>query len=170
MSPRTRRLAAIILAVVVLLFAGRWTAGVFAERWWAEQLSPAAAAAVTGWALLEFGLECTGILFACAWFIGHLLLVYRAIGSVQVHRRLANLEIREAVNMQVLVWISVAGGLLLGVVAGRGAGDWAPEVVLSWTGKAYGATDPILGRDLTFYITRLPVWRLLHQYLLLLTI
>jgi hypothetical protein len=160
----------LILAVVVLLFAGRWTAGVFADRWWAQQLSPAAATAVTGWALLQFGLEATGILFACAWFIGHLLLVYRAIGSVQVHRRLANLEIREAVNMQVLVWISVAGGLLLGVIAGRGAGSWAPDVVLSWTGKAFGATDPILGRDLTFYLTRLPVWRLLHQYLLLLTI
>jgi uncharacterized protein len=170
MSPRTRRLAALILAVVVLLFAGRWTAGVFADRWWAEQLSPAAAAAVTGWELLEFGLESTGILLACAWFIGNLLLVYRAIGSVQVHRRLANLEIREAVNMQVLVWISVAGGLLLGVIAGRGAGEWAPAAVLSWSGKAYGATDPILGRDLTFYITRLPVWRLLHQYLLLLTL
>lgn len=170
MSPRTRRLAVLILAVVVLLFAGRWTAGLFADRWWAEQLSPAAAEAVTGWALLRFGLEATGILFACAWFIGHLLLVYRAIGSVQVHRRLANLEIREAVNMQVLVWISVAGGLLLGIVAGRGAGDWAPAVVLAWTGKAYGASDPVLGRDLTFYITRLPVWRLLHQYLLLLTL
>ncbi|HSB53482.1 MAG TPA: UPF0182 family protein, partial [Gemmatimonadales bacterium] len=170
MSPRTRRLAALILAVVVLLFAGRWTAGILADRWWAEQLSPAAASAVTGWALLEFGLESSGILFACAWFIGHLLLVYRAIGSVQVHRRLANLEIREAVNMQVLVWISVAGGLLLGVIAGRGAGSWAPEVVLSWAGKAFGATDPILGRDLTFYLTRLPVWRLLHQYLLLLTL
>lgn len=170
MSPRTRRLAALALTVVALLFAGRWTAGVLADRWWAEQISPAAAEAVTGWALLQFGLESTGILFACAWFIGHLLLVYRAIGSVQVHRRLANLEIREAVNMQVLVWISVAGGLLLGVIAGRGAGEWAPRVVLSWTGKAYGAVDPILGRDFTFYLTQLPLWRLFHQYLLLLTL
>lgn len=170
MSPRTRRLAILILAVVVLLFAGRWTAGVFAERWWAEELSPAAADAVTGWALLTFGLEATGILFACAWFIGHLLLVYRAIGSVQINRRLANIEIREAVNMQVLVWISVAGGLLLGVIAGRGAGEWAPATVLAWSGKAYGATDPVLGRDLAFYVSRLPLWRLLHHYLLVLTV
>ena len=92
-----------ILAVVLLLFAGRWTAGLYAERWWAEQISPSAAAAVTGWALIGFGLEASGILLACGWFIGHLLLVYRAIGSVQVHRRLANLEIREAVDMQAAV-------------------------------------------------------------------
>lgn len=170
MSPRARRLALLIIAIVVLLFAGRWTAGVYAERWWAEQISPAAAAAVTGWALIEFGLEATGILLACAWFIGHLLLVYRAIGSVQVHRRLANLEIREAVNMQVLVWLSVIGGLLLGFLAGRGAGEWAPAVVLSWSGKSYGAADPLLGRDLTFYLTRLPIWRLLHGYSILLTL
>ncbi|HWA57424.1 MAG TPA: UPF0182 family protein [Gemmatimonadales bacterium] len=170
MSPRTRRLAALVLTIVVLLFAGRWTAGVLADRWWAAELSPAAAEAVTGWALLGFGLEATGLLFACAWFIGHLLLIYRAIGSVQVHRRLANLEIREAVNMQVLVWISVVGGLLLGVIAGRGAGEWAPDVVLSWSAKPYGAIDPVLGRDFTFYLTRLPVWRMLHQYLLLLTL
>ncbi len=170
MSPRARRIAALVLVVVVLLFAGRWTAGLYAERWWAEQISPAAAGAVTGWALVEFGLEATGILLACAWFIGHLLLVYRAIGSVQVHRRLANLEIREAVNMQVLVWLSVIGGLLLGFLAGRGAGQSAPEVVLSWSGKSYGAADPLLGRDLTFYLTRLPVWRLLHGYTILLTL
>jgi hypothetical protein len=170
MSPRTRRLAILVIAIVVLLFAGRWTADLYAERWWAEQISPAAASAVTGWSLLSFGLEATGILVACTWFICHLLLVYRAIGSVQVHRRLANLEIREAVNMQVLVWLSVAGGLLLGFLAGRGAGEWAPAVVLSWSGKSYGAADPLLGRDLTFYLTRLPIWRLLHGYTILLTL
>lgn len=170
MSPRARRLAIVILAVVLLLFAGRWTAGLYSERWWAEQISPSAAAAVTGWALIGFGLEATGILLACGWFIGHLLLVYRAIGSVQVHRRLANLEIREAVNMQVLVWLSVTGGLLLGFLAGRGGGEWAPSVVLAWSGKAYGAADPLLSRDLTFYLTRLPIWRLLHGYAILLTL
>jgi Uncharacterised protein family (UPF0182) len=170
MSPRTRRIAALIITVVVLLFAGRWIAGLFAERWWAERISPAAASGVTRWALVGFGLEATGILVACAWFIGHLLLVYRAIGSVQVHRRLANLEIREAVNMQVLVWLSVAGGLLLGFLAGRGAGEWAPAVVMSWGGKSYGTADPLLARDLTFYLTRLPIWRLLHGYAILLTL
>lgn len=48
MSPRARRIAALVLVVVVLLFAGRWTAGLYAERWWAEQISPAAAGAMTG--------------------------------------------------------------------------------------------------------------------------
>jgi uncharacterized protein len=170
MSPRARRLALLTVVVVVLLFLGRWTAGVFADRWWAGQISPSAAQAVTTWALLSFAMEAAGILVACAWFVGNLLLVYRAIGSVQVHRRLANLEIREAVNMQVLAWLSVGGGLLLGYLAGRGTGGWAPQAVLSWGGRTYGEADPLLGRDLSFYIARLPVWRLLHGYTMLLVL
>ena len=72
MTPRARRIAALVVTVVVLLFAGRWVAGLFAERWWAEQISPAAASGVMRWALVGFGLEATGILVACFWFIGHL--------------------------------------------------------------------------------------------------
>ncbi|HXI19716.1 MAG TPA: UPF0182 family protein, partial [Gemmatimonadales bacterium] len=170
MSPRTRRLALLAFAVVLLLFAGRWVALLYAERWWAAGISPAASRFVTDWAVLQLTLETTGVLVACTWFVGHLLLVYRAIGSVQVHRRLANLEIREAVNMQVLVWLSVTGGLILGFLAGRGVGGWTPQVVLSWSGAAYGEPDPVLGRDLAFYLTRLPIWRLLHGYVVLLTL
>jgi uncharacterized membrane protein (UPF0182 family) len=169
MSPRALRVTILILTVVALLFAGRWTAGLMAERWWAGLLSAPAARFVTRWAVLSLLLESTGILVACSWFIGHLLLVYRAIGSVQVHRRLGNLEIREAVNMRAIVWLSIAGGLLLGILVGRGTGDWTGPVLLGWVGLRYGETDPLLGRELGFYIARLPLWRLFQSYALLLT-
>lgn len=170
MSPRALRITIAMLVLVALLFAGRWTAGLVAERWWAAQISPSAAHFVTQWALLTLLLEWSGILVACTWFIAHLLLVYRAIGSVQVHRRLGNLEIREAVNMRAIVWLSVGGGLLLGVLGGRGLGDSTGTVLLGWTGLQYGEVDPLLGREVGFYLTRLPLWRMLHGYLLLLTI
>jgi hypothetical protein len=96
--------------------------------------------------------------------------VYRAIGSVQVHRRLANLEIREAVNMRALVWLGVGGGLVLGFLSGRGTGDWTGAVLLGTTGLQYGETDPLLGRELGFYLARLPLSRLAHGYILLLTL
>ena len=170
MSPRAVRITLVVLSIVVLLFAGRWTAGLAADQWWAERLSSNAARFVTDWAFLRLLIESVGIITACAWFIGHLLLVYRAIGSVQLHRRVGNLEIREAVNMELLVALSIGGGLLLGLLAGRGVGAWTPDLVLAWSGLSVGEIDPLLSRDLGFYLTRLPAWRLLHGHLILLII
>ena len=170
MSPRALRITLVVITIVVLLFAGRWTAGLAADQWWARQLAPNAARFVTDWAILRLLVESVGIITACTWFIAHLLLVYRAIGSVQLHRRLGNLEIREAVNMELLVAISIGGGLLLGLLAGRGVGEWTPDLVLAWSGLSIGEVDPLLNRDLGFYLGRLPAWRLLHGHLILLII
>jgi uncharacterized protein len=170
MSPRALRLTIVVLVLVALLFAGRWTAGLLAERWWAAEVSLSAAHFVTRWAVLSLLLESAGILLACTWFITHLLVVYRAIGSVQVHRRLGNLEIREAVNMRAIVWLSIGGGLLLGVLGGRGLGGSTGQMLVGWTALQYGEVDPLLGREFGFYLTRLPLWRLMHGYALLLTL
>ncbi|MDZ4864938.1 MAG: UPF0182 family protein [Gemmatimonadota bacterium] len=168
MSPRAVRITVAVLSIVVLLFAGRWAAGLAADQWWAERLSPAAARFVTDWAIMRLAVEALGVITACSWFIGHLLIVHRAIGSVQLHRRLGNLEIREAVNMELLVALSIGGGMLLGLFAGRGVGAWTPDLVLAWSGLAVGEVDPLLSRDLGFYLARLPAWRLLHGHLILL--
>lgn len=170
MSPRAQRLAVILVIVVALLFAGRWGATLLAERWWAETISPDAARFVTQWTLLASTFEALGVLVACLWFIFHLLVVYKAIGSVQVHRRLGNLEIREAVNLRAVAIGGVVSGLILGFLTGRGAGEWTSTVLLGWRGLHYGEVEPLLGRDLGFYLTRLPLWRLLHGYAFLLTL
>lgn len=168
MSQRGIRITLAVVLAVLLLFAGRWAAGLAADRWWAASLSPAAAEFVTDWAVLRLALEVAGILLASAWFVGNLLVVYRAIGSVQVHRRLANLEIREAVNLQALAALSVAGGLFLGLVTGRGTGRWTADVVLAWSGFQMGEVEPFLGRDVGYYLAELPLWRKLHGFALLL--
>ena len=61
--PRARRrLAAAARAhSSSLLFAGRWTAGLLADRWWAAELSPAAAEFLTDWHLLRLTLELAGV-------------------------------------------------------------------------------------------------------------
>ena len=170
MTPRALRITTGALLLVLLLFAGRWTAGLYTERWWAAQISPQAVQFTTDWAILTLVLEVSGVLVACIWFIGNLLLVYRGIGSVQVHRRVGNLEIREAVNMRALAWLSIGGGLLLGLLAGRGLSDSAGTILLGWRGFQYGEADPLLGQDIGFYLTSLPIWRLLHGYAVLLTL
>src|SRR5438093_6158410 len=170
MSRRGRRLTAAIGGLVVLLFAGRWTATLLADRWWAAQLSPAAATFLTDWHLLRFVLDLTGCLVASAWFVGHLLLVYRAVGSVQVRRNVANLEFREALTPGVLLSIAVAIGAALGLLVGTKPAEWWREVALAWHGVPYGVCDPLSQNALGLYLAQLPLWRAAHSYLLLLVL
>jgi hypothetical protein len=170
LSRRGRRLTAAIGVLVVLLFAGRWTATLLADRWWAAELSPAAASFLTDWHLLRFTLDLCGCLVASAWFIGHLLLVYRAVGTVQVRRNVANLEFREALTPRALLTIVVATGVLLGLLVGAGASRWWRDVTLAWQGVTYGIGDPLLGRDLGVYVAQLPIWRAAHGFLVLLVL
>jgi uncharacterized membrane protein (UPF0182 family) len=167
---RGRRLLAAIAGLVALLFAGRWAAGLLADRWWAAQISPAAVEFLTNWHVLRLTLDLAGFLFASAWFIGHLLMVYRAVGSVQVRRNVANLEFREALTPGVLLTVAVGSGVLLGLLVGTGGAErWQP-VVLAWQGVTYGVADPLLHHDIGLYVAQLPAWRLAHGFSLLLVV
>jgi uncharacterized membrane protein (UPF0182 family) len=167
-SRRGRRLAAILAGLVLLLFAGRWTSGLLADRWWAAQVSPPAVAFLTDWNLLRGALKLGGIAVAAAWFIGHLLAVYRAVGSVQVRRSVANLEFREALTPGSLLAVAVGVGALLGLLVGRGAGAHVDQVALAWQGVSFGAPDPLLQRDLGLYVAQVPLWRSAHDFCFLL--
>ncbi len=170
MSRRGRRLTAVLAVVFALLFVGRWTAVLLADRWWAAELSPQAAAYLTDWHVLRLTLDLAGILIASAWFIGHLLLVYRAVGTVQVRRNVANLEFREALTPGTLLTVAIASGALLGLLVGVGASGWWREATLAWQGVAYRISDPLLGHDLGVYVAQLPIWRAAHGFLLLLVL
>jgi hypothetical protein len=170
LSRRGRRLTVVLATLVVLLFAGRWTAVLLSDRWWAAELSPAAAVYLTDWHILRLTLDLAGILIASAWFIGHLLLVYRAVGTVQVRRNVANLEFREALTPGTLLTVAIASGALLGLLVGVGASGWWREATLAWQGVSYRVSDPLLGRDLGVYVGQLPIWRAGHGFLLLLVL
>ena len=170
MSRRARRLAALLAALVALLFAGRWGASLLADRWWARELSPAAAAFLTDWHILRLTLDLAGVILSAAWFVGHLLLVYRAIGSVQVRRNVANLEFREAMTPGTLLIIVVATGTLLGLLVGTGVSGWWEAVALGWHGVTYGVADPLLQLDAGVYVAQLPLWRAAHGFALLLVL
>jgi len=167
---RGRRLAVAIAALIALLFGGRWAAVVLTDRWWAQQISPAAVGFLTDWHVLRLVLDLSGVLLASAWFIGHLLLVYRAVGSVQVRRNVANLEFREALTPGALLAIAVVTGALLGLVTGTGTSAHWREVALAWHGVTYSVTEPLQHRDLGLYVAQLPVWRLAHGFFLLLVL
>ena len=170
MSRRGRRLTVAIAALVALLFGGRWAAVVLTDRWWAEQISPAAVAFLIDWHVLRLVLDLSGVLLASAWFIGHLLLVYRAVGSVQVRRNVANLEFREALTPGALLAVVIGAGAVLGLLIGAGTSAHWREVALAWHGVTYSVNEPLQQRDLGLYVAQLPVWRLVHGFFLLLVL
>src|SRR3989454_1077328 len=102
-TPARRRRAFVwaAAALVIALVGGRWLAIETAERAWA--------ATVTGGDLYlaarDLARLVQGIilLVSLTWGIGNLYIVYRAIGSVQLPRRLGDLEIVEAVPQRGLL-------------------------------------------------------------------
>ena len=164
MPVRRRWLLGTVAALVVLLFAGQWIADFLADRWWAAALVPDAAGFLSGVHLLRLTLDAAAVLVATAWYGGHLLIVHRAIGSVQISRQVANLEIREAVTPATLLPLALGIGVALGLVAGLGAGHEWPVFALAWQGVTYGVTDPYLHKDLGVFVAQLPLWAVLHSF------
>lgn len=168
MSRRGRQLTAALAGLVALLFVGRWFSALCADRWWSAEVLPASATFLTDWHLLSLALDVGGVVVASAWFIGHFLIVYRAVGSVQVRRNVANLEIREALTPGALLVVATVSGLLLGLLVGAGTSRLAPQVALAWQGVSYGELEPLLQRDFGLYVAQLPVWRAAHGFFFLL--
>jgi hypothetical protein len=169
-TPRNRRIAEALVVAAALLFVGRWTTEFIAERWWAASVAPGGAAFLTIYALLGLALDAAAIVTASAWFALHALLVARAIASVQVLRRVGDLQLREAVPTRLLLWGAVISGVLLGLVAGAGAHEWRDPVMLAWQGVHYGVADPLLHEDIGVLVAQLPVWDLLHSFAVLLVL
>ena len=107
------------------------------------------------------------LLLAVAWGTGNVFFVYRAIGSVQLPRRLGDLEIVEAVPQRVLLGGTLASGLAFGFLLALGTGDWWMAARLAARPPRFGVVDPLLHRDLGFYVGRLPWLERMHGLLLL---
>ena len=170
MTRRRRGLLVALGAAVLLLFAGRWAASFLADRWWAAAFAPSARDFVTRWYLLRLAIDAAAVIVASAWFIGHLLIVGRALRSVQVPRHVGDIEFRETLRPQMLTATAVVAGTVLGLVVGLDMSAYWPVVALAWRGVTAGIVEPVLGHDAGFYLAQLPLWRMLHEYGFLLVV
>jgi hypothetical protein len=163
MTPRRAWVRAAVLLALAGLLVGRWTAVSVANRLWAASLGVDATHA----AIAQLKLTLLTLAFAAAavWSVGNLYLVYRTIGSVHVPRRLGNLEIVEAVPRRYLVAGTIALGLLIAVLLSHRASGWWYPFALLESRASGGLTDPVLHRDLTYYLFRLPWERTLLGFL-----
>jgi len=166
-KPAARRGALVwgVGLLVVVLFGGRWLALETAERVWATSIPGGGAYLVAR----DFARLVSGLLLvaAVAWATANLLFVYRSIGSMQLSRRLGDLEIVEAVPQPLLLAGTVAIGVVFGFLLTLGTGDWWVYAALASRAPTFGVADPVLHRDVGYYVGQLP-WTLRLQQLALL--
>src|SRR3989441_433718 len=168
---RARRRWAFLLGaglLVVVLVGGRWLALETTERAWAATIPGGGMyLMMRDLARLVRGLF---LLAAIGWATGNLLFVYRAIGSVQLPRRLGDLEIVEAVPQRLLLAGTVACGLVYGFLLTLGTGDAWQEAALAARPPTFGIADPVLHRDVGYYLARLPWTERLRSFALVATL
>jgi hypothetical protein len=165
-----RRLYLIGAAVLVAaLVGGRWLAVEAAERAWDRTF--AGGAAVIQARDLARLVQALVLVVAITWITGNLLVVYRAIGSVQMPRRLGDLEIVEAIPQRTLLGVTVLLGIVLGALFSLGTHDWWRHAVLATSPPHFGIADSTnLGRDVGYYVSVLPWIATLQNRVLILVL
>ncbi len=162
MISRGRWLRAAVVLVLLTLVLGRFLAVASTDQWWAEALGVVETHAVI--ARLKTLLLAAAFLSALVWCVGNFYFVYRSIGSLSVPRRLGNLEIFEALPRKYLLIATIIFGILLAVALSHRAGSWWYAHALAQQRISLGITDPIIGRDASFYLFSLPWQRTLHSH------
>jgi len=105
------------------------------------------------WGLRAFVAGITALLV-----LGNLRVVVGTLGGIQIRRRFGDLEITEQVPRRVLLWGATGASVLIGLwFAASVPPEAGTGALLLLNGPAVGLTDPVLGRDLGFYLFRLPV-------------
>jgi uncharacterized protein UPF0182 len=155
--------------LVAALVGGRWLAVETAERAWDRTF--AGGEALIAVRDLSRLLQALVLVVAIAWITGNLLIVYRAIGSVQMPRRLGDLEIVEAVPRRTLLITTVLIGIVLGTLLSLGTGEWWRHAVLAAAPLHFGVPDATrLGNDAGYYVSVLPWLDVLQNRTLILVL
>lgn len=163
-----RLLLLVAVALILLLVVGGaltglytdalWYAGVgYGGVYWTRLATTAAVRLVVG------GLGAAFVALNL-WFVA------RQVGPVQLRRRYGNLEIAEQVprryiTLGILAVAVLAGWWLSGIPFDGGGA----LTILAWLRHVpWGATDPLFGHDLSFYVFELPAFDRLADFALLL--
>ncbi len=163
MTPSGRRAAAALALLAGLLFAGRWTATLLADRWWLAAAAPEALPFFTRRALIGALLDLAATLLATAWWIANGRALVRAARALPGDTG-GNPVVRRALRLpEAMGWVVVLG-VALGLLFGLGASGWTDAALLALTDLRLGVPDPALGRDLGVYLSTLPFWLRVHAF------
>lgn len=153
--------------LLLLLMGGRTAVELYTDALWFQELGYPRVfwtrlAAATGIRFVAGGLAAL-IILANLWF------VYRRLGPIHLRRTYGNIEIAEQVPRGYVLGGCLAAAILAGWwFSGLFFGREAAIHVLAWARHVdWGVTDPLFGRDLSFYVFSLPVYFRTIDFLLL---
>ena len=170
-----RRIRRRIVRWVVFIFLG------LALFWWAPRLL----LLYTEWLWFKFDVGFPGVFWTVlntkiglglVFGLAFLILV---LGNVELARRLARrtvwydeeralrqriAEVMEYFAARYLYLALAVFAVLVAYGVGRGAADQWNKFLLFHHGVSFGTNDPIFGRDVGFYVFRLPFWQFLWQW------
>lgn len=108
--------------------------------------------------------------FVAVALVASLRLVARTLGGIQIKRRFGNLEISEQLPKSYVWWGIVGTSVLLGAWFGGSVPEnmsWA--ILAALQNVQWGVSDPVLGRDASFYVFVLPLLRSGLTFLMVVT-
>lgn len=151
-----RLVVALVIAAGLLLAFGRAFAAAYVEILWQSQSGYAGVFwRRVGW---EWGIRAAAAAVVGVLVLVNLRVASTTLGTIQIRRRFANIEISERVPRQ-LVWggITVAA-VLLGLWFGAAVPpNLGIQLALYTNAQAWGLADPVLGHDVGFYVFLVPL-------------
>ena len=166
MNPR-RRLAWALAAAAAVLFVGRLLALLHADSAWYSALGAAPL-----WREKihnVFLTQLTSAVFAGSFALANIYAIRRSIVSLAFPRRLGNVEFGEEVPERTLDVAAFVLAILIAIVMSFAVPSWADIAVLR-TGPRFGETDPFFQKDLSFYMSWLPLERSIYAWVLTLLV
>ncbi|TVP55254.1 MAG: hypothetical protein EA351_11190 [Gemmatimonadales bacterium] len=144
------------LGVLLTLLLLRWASSLYIEYlWFASEGQAGVFWRRTGWewgARLAVGLLTGGL----AWY--NLRFVARTFAGIQIQRKVGDLIIREQIPKRYVRWVVLGSAALIGLwfTAALPSGTGL-QALLFLNGPSVGVLDPVMGRDLGFYLFRYEV-------------
>jgi uncharacterized membrane protein (UPF0182 family) len=153
-----------VLAVALLLLAGRILAGVYVDYRWYEALGASSLWSTKAFltALLDLASGGAAALFVFA----NLYAVRHSVVSIVLPCRVGNVEIGQEVPGSYLVGAAAAIAIVAGALLTLPDRSWM-SLALSRHGIPFGETDPYFEADLGFFVYWLPLENALHLWALI---
>ncbi len=151
-----RLVVAVVVLLAMVLAFGRVFAAAYVEILWQAQSGYGA----VFWrrVMWEWGIRVVAALVVGLLVLVNLRIASTTLGTIQIRRRFANIEISERIPRQ-LVWASIT---LAAVLLGMWFGAAVPpnlgiQAALLFNAEPWGLAEPVLGHDVGFYVFAVPL-------------
>jgi uncharacterized protein len=158
-----RILLSILFGVLLVFVLGRLFTALYVDVLWFRALGYSE----VFWkrAIWEWGVRIAGMVIVAGAVFLNLRVVARTFGGIRIKRRVGDLEISEqlpkAYVSMAVGGISVLMGLWFGASIPRSIGL---GILFLTKSPEWGLLDPVLGKDMMFYMLSLPVWTALVTF------